>query len=477
MKTLDILENLGNIHFIGIGGINMSGLAEILHKDGYAITGSDKNHSENVQRLLDIGIDVKIGHAEQNLPQNCEIVVYNAAIPHDNAEIMAAKAKNLHLMDRAELLGRLMQNYGAAVCVAGTHGKTTTTSMLAQIFMQDVFLQPAGTNKNPTVLSGGILPSMGGALRIGGRELFVAEACEYHDSFLKFFPTTGIILNVEMDHSDYFTDIHALRASFNAFAKKIPTEGLLIVNNEIDGLDELLDGVTCNIRTFGNDGDVRMETYGYNRGCAFGYLYVDDRLDGKFELGVPGDHNVQNAMAAVACALHHGVDKLDIIRALRDFKGADRRFQIIGEYMGATIVDDYAHHPSEIAATLSAAKNIHHRRLWAVFQPHTVNRTRQFLSEFAANLAAADEIIIMDIYNPAGREDAENPVHARDLADKIKAIGIGSDVTYAESFDAAIFHINQGIRPGDMVVVMGAGNVSEMIGRMIEARGQRPEVR
>jgi len=445
MKRLDVLDNFQNFHFIGIGGVSMSGLAEILHNDGYFVTGSDQSDSETISSLRKKGINIKVGHDAQNVGDNIQVVVYNAAIPGNNPEMLAAKAKNLRLMYRAELLGRLMKNYDTAICVAGTHGKTTTTSMLAEIFMV--------ADKDPTVMNGGVLPSMGGAVRLGAHDVMIAEACEYHDSFLHFSPNIGIILNIEMDHSDYFADIHALRKSFAKFAQKIPHDGLLVINSDI-----LLEGFDCSVCTFGQHGhvfvqNVQIDKQGHSN---FDVYNKTDKL-GKISLQVPGDHNIQNAIAAISCALHCEIDFADIVAALSRFTGAQRRFQRIGHCNGAIVIDDYAHHPTEVAATINAAKNMPHRRLWVVFQPHTHARTYQFLDEFAKSLAAADEIIILDIYKPIGRGEGQL-IHAKDLANKIK----NANCRYLTSFDACSDFLKKHIAQDDLVITMGAGDINKL---------------
>ena len=456
MKRLNIAENNQNYHFIGIGGINMSGLAEMLHDDGCIVTGSDRSDSEIIAALRKKGVDIKIGHDAQNIGSDVQIVVYNAAVKADNPEIQAAKARNLQLMDRPELLGRLMQNYGKAICVAGTHGKTTTTSMLAEIFM--------AADKDPTVMNGGILPSMGGAMRNGARDFIIAEACEYHNSFLKFHPDIAIILNVEMDHSDYFKDIHALRASFGAFAQKVRRNGLLVINGDTPGLGQLITKLDCDVTVFGENGSIRPQNIRYDN---FGYPMFDvvnnDGKLGEVALKVPGHHNVQNAMAAMAAALHCGIDFDTIAAALSCFTGAHRRFQHIGQYNDAVIVDDYAHHPTEVAATIAAAKNMPHNRLWVVFQPHTRARTAEFLDEFAQELAQADELIILDIYNPAGREEEQYNVHSKDLTDKIN----NKNCRYLPDFETCTDFLKQNIAPKDLVITMGAGNVHKIAEAMV----------
>jgi len=462
MKRLNITEEgFTNFHFIGIGGISMSGLAEILHNDGCNVTGSDRNDSEIIAALRKKGIDIKIGHNAQNVSNNTQVIVYNAAVPKDNPEIVAAKERGLRMMYRTDLLGRLMQNYERAIFVAGTHGKTTTTSMLAEIFMAAAC--------DPTVMNGSVLPSMGGAVRIGARDFIIAEACEYHDSFLKLHPTIGIILNMEMDHSDYFKDIDALTNSFAGFVKKIPRDGLLVVNGDIPELGQLITGLDCDVLAFGKNGSIRPENISFgdsgyptfdvvNSPPKRGGLQPEVVKLGQISLKVPGHHNIQNAMAAITCATHCGIPFGTIAAALARFTGAQRRFQHIGRYKEATIVDDYAHHPTEVVATIAAAKNMPHNRLWVVFQPHTRARTAEFLDEFAQALSQADEPIILDIYNPAGREEEQYNVHSKDLV----ARASNPDCRHLPSFDAAIAHLAQHIAPGDLIITMGAGNVHQI---------------
>ena len=458
MKRLNIIENCQNFHFIGAGGINMSGLAEILHNDGYFVAGSDKNNSALVEDLHKKGIDIKIGHDAQNVDENAQVIVYNAAVPQNNPEMLEAKARGLHIMDRAELLGRLMKNYDTPICVAGTHGKTTTTSMLAEIFM--------AADRNPTVMNGGILPSIGGALRIGGREVIIAESCEYHNSFLKFWPYIGIILNIEMDHSDYFTNINELTASFKKFAQKIPHDGLLVINTGILDASKITSSLDCAVLSFGEKGDIaatniRHSAQGHP---IFDIITAEGEILGEIVLKVPGNHNIQNAMAAICAALHCDIDFSTIAAALSRFTGPMRRFQHIGQFNGAIIVDDYAHHPTEVAATIQAAKKMPRNRLWVVFQPHTRARTVEFLDEFAEALAGADEIIVLDIYNPVGREEERYNVHSKDIVAKIDT----TNCRHLPDFDTCTHFLAQHIVDGDLVITMGAGDVHKIAEALVK---------
>ncbi|MDR2166243.1 MAG: UDP-N-acetylmuramate--L-alanine ligase [Clostridiales bacterium] len=430
MQKFDLGFDYRNFHFVGIGGVNMSALAEVLFLAGYSVSGSDKADSPLVAHLRGLGINVSIGHDAANLPDSAEVVVYNAAVPAKNPEMAAARARGLKFLERPALLGLLMRNYSSAICVAGTHGKTTTTSMLAEIFM--------AAEADPTVMNGGVLPAMGGTMRIGGnRKYFIAEACEYHDSFLQFHPFIGIILNIEMDHSDYFGNEAGLRASFRKFAELIPPDGLLIINHEIHEIHEIVDGLDCQVLTYG-----------------------EERLG--FSLNVPGEHNISNAKAAILAARFCGLDEGKIAHALQGFTGALRRFERKGRFNDAEIIDDYAHHPTEVSATLQAAKSLNPARIWAIFQPHTPGRTAEFLDEFAESLRIADEVLILDIYKPAGREEDESPIHAKDLAAKIP------QSRYIPSFEAAAKHLAEHLAPGDMAITMGAGDVHKVAEMLLE---------
>jgi UDP-N-acetylmuramate--alanine ligase len=459
MHNFSLINDYKNYYFIGIGGINMSALAEALWRDGYKVYGSDKADSSAVEHLRSLGIAVNVGtHNASNLPEDAEVVVYNAAISVQNPELALAEERGLVLLDRAGLLGLLMKNFKYAVCVAGTHGKTSTTSMLAEIFM--------AAGLDPTVMSGGVLPSMGGAMRLscslakGNRDFFIAEACEYHNSFLKFYPYIGIILNIEMDHGDFYKSEAELRESFRSFSAKIPKDGLLIINAEIPDYQDITQGLSCKVLTFGSGGDIFAQdvVFGADGGSEFTAKRRTAEDGCSYRLAVPGRHNISNALAAILAASHFGLKDKKIAEALRGFKGAQRRFQRLGQYNGADIIDDYAHHPTEVAATLTAAKKIlegSEGRLWVVFQPHTHNRTEEFLSEFAKSLSIADKPLILDIYRPAGREEEKSAVHSKDLVDAIN----NPNKLYLESFDTAVDYARKNLISGDMLITMGAGDV------------------
>ena len=430
----------------------MSGLAEILLEAGFTVTGSDSHETGLTDRLTGKGARVYYGQRAANIDREpgIDLVVYTAAIHEDNPEFMAVKEKGIPMLSRAELLGAMMQNYKQAVAVSGTHGKTTTTSMITDILL-------AG-DMDPTISVGGILKDIGGNIRVGSPELFVTEACEYTNSFLSFFPTMEIILNVEEDHLDFFKDIQDIRHSFRLFAQKLPAWGLLVVNSGIQSVEEITKGLKCRVVTFGKDvsSNYAAQNISYDEFARPSYdLVVQGEVINRITLGVTGEHNVYNSLAAIAIAMELGVGFDAIISGLRRFTGTDRRFEKKGEVGGVTIIDDYAHHPQEIRATLSAAKNYPHRKLWCVFQPHTYTRTRAFLDQFADALLAADEVILADVY--AARETDTLGVSSEDIARRIEALG--TSVHYIPSFDAIETFILENCINGDLLITMGAGDI------------------
>ena len=441
------------VHFIGIGGISMSGLAEILLKEGFPVSGSDSHASALTEHLERAGARICIGQAASNIPEDCKLVVYTAAIHPDNPEYREAKRRGVPMLSRAELLGQLMRNYQTSIAVAGTHGKTTTTSMIASILLEE--------DADPTISVGGILPSISGNIRVGGSEVFLTEACEYTNSFLHFFPTIGIILNIEEDHMDFFKDLNDIRRSFRRFAELLPVEGLLIINSDIPNYEEITEGLTCRVVTFGSspDADYRAENTAYD---TFGHPSFDlirkiekDGRRPRFSLKVPGEHNVCNALASIALADALRIPEAAVEKGLLSFTGTDRRFQYKGEVNGVTIIDDYAHHPTEIRATLHAAAHYPHRELWCVFQPHTYSRTKAFLKEFAEALSLADHVVLADIY--AARETDTLGISSRDLERELAALG--ADVYYFPTFAEIEKFLSEKCMHGDMCITMGAGDV------------------
>ena len=441
-----------HIHFIGIGGISMSGLAEILLEEGFTITGSDSKESPLTRHLEEKGARIYYGQKASNIEAEpgIQVVVYTAAIHPDNPEFKAAKDKNIPMLTRAELLGELMRNYKESVAVSGTHGKTTTTSMITDILL--------AADTDPTISVGGILKDIGGNIRVGGPDLFVTEACEYTNSFLSFYPTIEVILNIEEDHLDFFKDINDIRHSFRLFAEKLPKGGLLVINSSIENINEITSGLPCRIVTFGKDlsSMYTAQNITYDEFARPSYdLVVQGEIVNRITLGVTGEHNVYNSLAAIAAAHELGIRGEGIRNGLLRFTGTHRRFEKKGMIGGVTVIDDYAHHPQEIAATLAAAKNYPHREIWCVFQPHTYTRTKALMEDFAKALSAADHVVLADIY--AARETDNLGISSETLAEKIAALG--TDTHYFPSFDAIETFLLENCVNGDLLITMGAGDI------------------
>ncbi len=446
------------IHFIGIGGISMSGLAEILMKEGFSISGSDTQRSELTRRLEENGAKVAYGQRAENITEEIDVVVYTAAVHPDNPEYAECVRRGIPMLSRAELLGQLMRNYRCSIAIAGTHGKTTTTSMVSEILL--------AANADPTITVGGMLHSIGGNIRVGGSDVFVAEACEYTNSFLSFYPNVAVILNIEADHLDFFKDIEDIRHSFRLFARRLNADGVLVINSDIRDYKEITAGLDCRVITVGNapESDYRVDdiTFDAYARPSFTVLEQGNAL-GRMTLCVPGRHNVYNALAAIAVARELGISGEEISRGLTAFTGTDRRFEKKGEIGGVTVIDDYAHHPQEIAATLATAKHVPHRKLWCVFQPHTYTRTKAFLDEFAEALSAADEVILARIY-PA-RETDNLGISSFDIADRIDRLG--TPVHCFETFDEIETFILENCSTGDLLITMGAGDIVKVGERLL----------
>ena len=456
------------VHFIGIGGISMSGLAEILMKEGFSVSGSDAHESPLTKILEEKGAVVYIGQRAENITDKVEVVVYTAAIHPDNPEYAEAVRRGLPLLSRAELLGQIMKNYDQAIAIAGTHGKTTTTSMVSEVCMR------AGLD--PTITVGGMLHSIGGNIRIGSSACFIAEACEYTNSFLSFFPSIAVILNIREDHLDFFKDLDDIRASFRRFASLVPEKGLVVIGGEIDNWQGIVEGLPSQVVTFGFVNEEKGRQPG-----AFTYMadhvellgeggsrfevWKKGELLGTFRLHVPGIHNVSNALAAIAVTDHLGVPVKEIAEGLSGYTGVERRFEKKGEKNGVAIYDDYAHHPDEIEATLRMANQVKKGTLWCVFQPHTYSRTKALLPEFAEALSLADEVILADIY--AARETDTLGVSSEDIVRILQEKG--KSARFLPTFPEIEKFIEEHARQNDMLITMGAGDVVK-VGENLLAR-------
>ncbi|GHT84038.1 UDP-N-acetylmuramate--L-alanine ligase [Bacteroidia bacterium] len=449
MYTIDFHKPI-HIHFIGIGGVSMSGLAEILLHQGFTVSGSDMKESPLTDKLVDLGVQVSYGQRASNLTAGIDLIVYTAAISKDNPELIAAIEKNIPLLSRAELLGQIMQNYELPIAVSGTHGKTTTTSMISHILLEG--------GLDPTISVGGILQGIHGNIRVGESEHFIMEACEYTDSFLHFFPKISIILNIEADHLDYFKDIDQIRRSFRLFAEKLPPDGTLIINSDTPRYHAIIEDLPCEVMTYAldNPADYTAVNITYDKkGLPTFDCLKNQKLIGTFSLKVPGRHNVSNALAAIATGQKLGLDTVTIQQGFLSFTGTDRRFQYKGEIGGITVIDDYAHHPTEIIATLSCAKNYPHKTLWCVFQPHTYTRTHALLHDFAEALLLADKVILCDIY--AAREKNTIGITSKDLQTCMQ--NLGKECYYFPSFDQIEKFLLENCIHDDLLITMGAGDV------------------
>lgn len=454
MYKLDFNKKI-HIYFIGIAGISMSGFAELLHKEGFTVSGSDSLKNDITKHLESLGITIFYGQDEKNITNDYDLVVYTAAIHKDNPEYKKAVELGIPMLNRAQLVGQVMKNYSTAVAVSGTHGKTTTTSILSMMMLEG--------NMDPTISVGGILEAIHGNIRIGQSKNFITEACEYTDSFLNFHPTRSIILNVEAEHLDYFKDLAQVRHSFKTFANLLPEDGTLVINGEIDHVEELIDEAKCKVLTYGIMDDHFNQPVDYSarniiyneQGCGSFDLYHNETKLGGICLCIVGRHNISNSVAAIAMALDMGISLHAIQDALDQFTGTHRRFEYKGQVNGITIIDDYAHHPTEIEACLDGAKRYPHKDIWCAFQPHTYTRTRNFLKGFATALSKADHIVLADIY--AAREDDPGDISSADLKRELEALG--KDVHYFHTFEEIEKFLIDNCTNGDLLITMGAGNI------------------
>ena len=451
-----------NIHFIGIGGISMSALAEILISEGYNISGSDSKDSLIIERLRKLGAKIYIGHDDKNL-QDIDLVIYTDAISKDNVEYVKATSLNIPVIDRATFLGALMKNYDNSIAVSGTHGKTTTTSMLSTILNHSKI--------NPTILLGGELDEIGGNVKLGSKELILTEACEYKGNILKYFPTMAIILNIDEDHLDYFKSIEHIQDTFVQYAKNLDENGCLVINSDDDGAEMVIENTKAKVYTFGihSDCDYKAEDISFSKeGYPTYNLKIKSGKTYIVNLSVMGIHNVYNSLASIAAAHIYGVAIEDILERITLYTGVHRRLELKGYYNGAKIIDDYAHHPTEIKATLNSLRNSTNGNIYCVFQPHTYTRTKLLLNSFAESFGAADKIIITDIY--AAREKDNGLIHSKDLVNAI--FDRGFDAIYLGSFGEVESYLVNNVKEDDVILTMGAGNVYMIGDSIMEQNGE-----
>ena len=432
-------------HLVGIGGVSMAPLAEVLHGMGVVVSGSDMKESKTVEHLRSLGIQVKIGHFPDGA-KGADLVIRTAAVHDDNPEISGARLAGIPVFERAQAWGALMSDYKHALCISGTHGKTTTTSMCTHIVM--------AAQMDPTVMIGGTLPLLHAGHRVGKGDTIILESCEYCNSFLSFRPTTAVILDIEADHLDFFKDLADVENSFRRFADLVPAEGGVVVANADDrNTMDTLDGLNRDVITFGmgSYADIYCENVEYVGGVGRFDLMRDGEKLTRVELSVPGKHNVENALAAAAAALTIGVSPEAIAAGLHAYRGAERRFQFKGEYNGAMIYDDYAHHPGELHVLLDTAKTLGYDRIICAFQPHTYSRTKTLFGDFVHELQRPDITILAEIY--AAREKNTLGISSQDIADNIPG------AVYCPTLADVTAKLKELARPGDLILTVGAGDI------------------
>ena len=457
MPNIERLKKYKKVHMVGIGGVSMSGIAEILINFGFSVTGSNNVETETTKKLERAGIKVSIGHNAENITDQ-DVVVYSAAIKQDNPELVTAKIKDIPIIERADFLGELTRCYKDTITISGTHGKSTTTSMVSLCFLEAL--------KDPSIQVGADIKQLDGNYKVGNSEYFIIEACEYVESFLKFSPKSEIILNIDNDHLDYFKNFENIKNAFVKYVKLLPDDGLLVVNGDDKNALDLTQYTKATSITYGisnkNTDFFAVNIVFDNNGFPEFDVYAKGEFYGRIKLNVPGMHNVLNALACIALCDYYGIKLDSIQKALISFTGADRRFEFKCTVNGANIYDDYGHHPTEIVATAKALMNKKYNKSWVVFQPHTYSRTKNLMDDFAKALLNFDNIIILDIY--AAREKNTYGITSKDLADKI--CSLGKDALYIPDFNDCVNYLKENVHENDIIITQGAGTVTE-IGPML----------
>ena len=445
------------VHLAGIGGVSMCALAEVLRGMGVSVQGSDMSESDTVRHLRSVGIPVTVGHSADNL-QNCDAVIRTAAIHDENPEIAGALARGIPVYERAQAWGAIMRGYRNALCVSGTHGKTTTTSMATHIFM--------AAQKDPTVMIGGTLPLLHSGYRVGKGDTIILESCEYCNSFLNFFPTVAVILNVHADHLDFFKGLDEIEHSFHDFAALVPTNGYVIANADDEGAREAVAGLTHPVFTFSvrdREADCCADNVSFFDGFGDFDVLIRGKRYAHVALHVPGAHNVSNALAAASAAYVLGLPGDAVERGLSDFTGAGRRFEHKGTFRGAEVYDDYAHHPDELEALLNAVQPLPHKRLIVAFQPHTYTRTAALFDDFVRVLRRPDRVVLAEIY--AAREKNDLHISSKSLAEHIP------NAVYCPTLEQVADELERLAQPGDMLLTVGAGDIYRA-GEILLKRGE-----
>ena len=442
------------VHLAGIGGVSMCPLAEVLAGMGLQVQGSDMSESDTVRQLRAQGIPVAVGHSAENL-KDCALVIRTAAIHDDNPEIAGAIARGIPVYERAQAWGAIMQHYQNAICISGTHGKTTTTSMATHIFM--------AAQADPTVMIGGTLPLLHSGYRVGRGDTIILESCEYCNSFLNFFPTVAVILNVEADHLDFFKDLADIEHSFHAFADLVPQRGYIISNADDPGAREAVKGLSHPVFTFGiadPDADCTAHNVAFHDGCPTFDVVIRGETYAHVELHIAGRHNILNSLAAASAAYVLGIPGSAVEEGLATFHGAGRRFERKGTFHGADVFDDYAHHPAELHALLTTAQSMGYERVICAFQPHTYTRTKALFDDFVRELQLPDVTILAEIY--AAREKNDIGISSQDLAAKIPG------AVYCSTLDQVADQLAELARPGDLILTVGAGDIFRAGEKLLE---------
>lgn len=459
MTIFHELRRYKNVYMIGIGGVSMSGIAEILKNKGFSVAGSDISSSEVIEKLMKHGITVTIGHNLELLSKS-DLVVYSAAIKQNDPELMEAKELGIPIVERADFLGEITKYYRNTICISGTHGKSSTTSMVSMCFLE--------AHNDPTIQIGANLDNIRGNYRVGNSNYFILEACEYVESFLKFHPKAEIILNIDNDHLDYYGSLDNIKASFVKYVKLLPDDGILVYNADDENCSHLSQYTKAKSITFGINSSTanfvaRNISFDKNGYPSFD-VYHNNTFYKTMKLSIPGKHNVLNALSCIALCDEYGIDRNDIKNALLKYKGVHRRFEYIGEFNNVKVYDDYGHHPTEINAIANALKKKQFNHSWVVFQPHTYSRTKNLLDEFAKCLTNFDNIIITDIY--AARESNTYGVSSKDIVDKIDSMG--KKAYYIPDFDDIVDFLKRNVKPDDIVLTQGAGTVTEIGPKLIK---------
>lgn len=459
MANIQELKQYKHIHMIGIGGTSMSGIAEILKNWGFHVTGSDTSSSEVTDKLISNDINVVIGH-DPSVIEKADLVVYSAAINPKDPELQKARQLGIETIERGDFLGDITRIFRNTICVSGTHGKSTTTSMVAMCFIE--------AQKDPSIQVGAILKAIDGNYRVGNSDYFIIEACEYVESFLKFSPKAEIILNIDNDHLDYYHNIDNIKNAFVKFVKLLPDDGILVYNADDKNCTHISQNTKAKSLTFGiesSNANFIAKNISFDKnGFPIFDVYFNNVFYKTMKLSVPGRHNILNALACIALCNEFGLDKADIKNALQKYTGANRRFEFLGEINGAKVFDDYGHHPTEIKAVADAMKKKQYNHSWVVFQPHTYSRTKNLLDDFAQCLTNFDNIIITDIY--AARETDTLGISSQDIVDKIDELG--RKAYYISDFDDIIEFLKRNVKPDDIIITQGAGTVTKIGHKLVK---------